>query len=134
MKMVRPSRTGLTLGIGLVVGLLALWASAEPILGPGNSVVGGWYWTIASGFEQYNIGCDHRGNMWHRCRCWDAISSYCGSATDGQDQTYGCTGGSLLIGSYTDTVLLDAGASSLAGCSGPVGTPCSSFHHIICNH
>jgi hypothetical protein len=39
----------LRLTIGVIVGLVALWASATPVIGDGASVLGGWFAKSMSG-------------------------------------------------------------------------------------
>jgi len=98
MRSIKSSQVPLMFGI--VIGLMAVWASAAPILGAGTSVIGGtWYAYWA--WDGWAYGCtsiDSQGCG--PCNLNGNTSVYCDGAHDGTDPSHPsweCTGGFISI-------------------------------------
>jgi hypothetical protein len=109
MKIRKAACVPLTLG--LLASLLALWASAAPVLGNGASVLGGWHW-FQSDIDGKFYGCSHVNPEACTYHC---SGTYWTSCTAGP-----CLGGGYLavVSAKGDGVLSSIGASPCYGCPG----------------
>jgi hypothetical protein len=128
MRSVTLSQFGLI--VGIAAGLLALWASAAPTVGPGDSAIGGysrWYVGTSEDEEHYYVGCsaDMGG-----CRCAATTSEWCGSAY-WNGQRLWCSGGYVAVGSWNDSANWTY-AGSGAGCYGG-DSMCDDIHDALCD-
>jgi len=124
-------RHQLPLFVGVVLGLLALWAGAGPLLGSGSSVLGGhesrWYlhWSADSQIIgcHINVACgDHCvGTKWDEC---EAATYY------NENHRVPCYGGAMVIAEGQEAGGGQAWASAYpVGCWGEDDV-CADIHHV----
>jgi len=120
------TRRTVSLLAGIPLGLMALWVGTAPVLGSGNSLLGGheerWYLAFAYG-TGYPVGCTVEGSCQY---CAYTVWANCSAYYNG---SHPCTGGSILI-AVPDFEYNKTYANGLAGCSGSY--PCGDLHHAYC--
>jgi len=117
MRLPKLSQAGLVVGITL--GLLALWASAGPVIGPGHSAVGGdpwWYpvWALNPSPGHYVGLTWYEGGWATQYNGWTIVLA-CTNGHLGDGTSMHCIGGNITAASGKGSVPLYWGG--LAGCS-----------------
>lgn len=122
----------LSLVAGLVIGVVALWASAAPILGTGDSIIAGWY--MRTSVEGDPIGVT--SNSYDTGHCAMTLSDSCAAAREWNGTFANCVGSTLTIGSPSarDEDPWFHSASPASGCSaGLLGTWwCDELYNVSC--
>lgn len=127
MRPIRLSRWAL--GVGIAVGLLALWVGAAPVLGTGNSAIGGvWYIYPDPDPDEKYVGCTAQGCSPY---CGTTTVADCSGATWNSQPMY-CYGGSITIASPSSQGYSYPYAGSKSICSG--GWPeCFKLYNATCH-
>jgi len=132
MRLPRFSQVGLI--VGMTLGLLALWAGASPVLGPGDSVIGGGpephpVWYRAWDYDHYNVGATWQTNGEHTYNGW-TISRYCADAVNWSGQPMHCTGGSISVASGPGTETMHWGSEASCSVGEYSDGECDEFYNI----
>lgn len=126
MKWLKTQR--LPLALGVVVGVLALWAGAEPVFSSGDSVFGGheyrWYTVYRNGGI---VGCTRESSCYY---CEQTKWDNCQYAYDSGWGKLNCGGGSILI-AVPDFEYMGTHPNGDAGCYGGHQI-CDQLQHALC--
>lgn len=121
-----------TVVISVLLALLALWTGGTPLVGSGDSLLGGhqsrWY-TYGAGGNGALIGCSADMNCGEHCVLTEW--HYCWGATNSSG-SLNCTGGAILIAEPQEAGGGLGWGTYLAGCDG-LGN-CTIIHHAYCDY
>lgn len=118
MRSMRLSQLALLVGVSM--GLVALYGSAAPVFGSGDSIVGGFYvYYYGSGY----VGCTESS-----CNdCQYTTLASCGDAAN-----YDCGGGTITIAVAAHYSAPSTRGGSYAGCT-PGAFACWDLRHATCS-